>query len=123
MGYDLKCPYCDAELQVCHDDGEGYDEDVLHQMECHHCDKTFGFTTSISFYYEPRKTDCLNDGNHVWKTTLTYPRRFSKMQCHTCWEKRDPTPEEWKGIWKKETQEEQEMNHEGLQKEIQKSQS
>lgn len=67
MSADLECPYCNKELEVCHDDGQGYEENVLHQMECEHCNKNFVFTTSISFYYEPEKADCLNDGIHKWK--------------------------------------------------------
>jgi transposase-like protein len=68
---DINCPYCDAELYVCHDDGYGYEENVNHQMECHKCEKSFVFQTSISFYYEAEKADCLNDGNHNWKKNHT----------------------------------------------------
>ncbi len=25
---DINCPYCDAELDICHDDGFGYEEGV-----------------------------------------------------------------------------------------------
>jgi len=27
---DVECPYCGAEQEINHDDGQGYDEDVLH---------------------------------------------------------------------------------------------
>lgn len=37
---DLNCPYCDKELEVCHDDGFGYEEGVKHQMECSGCGET-----------------------------------------------------------------------------------
>ena len=40
---DIDCPYCDAELDICHDDGFGYAEGVKHQMECDKCNKTFVF--------------------------------------------------------------------------------
>jgi len=30
----VNCPYCGAEQEICHDDGYGYEEDVLHQQEC-----------------------------------------------------------------------------------------
>lgn len=70
---DLECPYCEKELEVCHDDGFGYDEGVKHQMECVFCEKSFVFETSISFYCEPEKADCLNDGNHKWRKSNTFP--------------------------------------------------
>lgn len=34
---DLYCPYCDAGLEVCHDDGFGYEEGVAHEMCCKEC--------------------------------------------------------------------------------------
>lgn len=98
---DLNCPYCDAELEVCHDDGYGYDEGVKHQMECYNCGKSFVFETSISFYYESEKADCLNSGDHNWKRTITYPVEFTEMKCSICGERRSPTPEEWTEINRK----------------------
>jgi hypothetical protein len=97
---DLECPYCEVELEICHDDGFGYEEGVKHQMECGHCGKTFVFETSISFYYEPEKADCLNDGNHDYKPTRTYPKEFTEMKCSMCDDKRKPTEIEWKEILK-----------------------
>ena len=92
---DLNCPYCDAELEVYHDDGFGYDEGVKHQMECGECGKNFVFETSISFYYEPEKADCLNGGEHDWYALCTYPKEFTQMQCRICGERKEPTEEEW----------------------------
>lgn len=91
---DLECPYCEKELEVCHDDGFGYAEGVKHQMECDGCGKHFVFETSISFYYEPEKADCLNDGNHDWKPSRTYPKEFTQMECFMCGETRKPNDEE-----------------------------
>jgi hypothetical protein len=93
---DINCPYCDAELYVCHDDGYGYEENVNHQMECHKCEKSFVFQTSISFYYEAERADCLNDGNHNWKKNHTQPSYFTKMECSMCGETREPTADERK---------------------------
>lgn len=93
---DLECPYCEKELDVCHDDGFGYEEGVKHQMECRYCGKSFVFETSISFYYEPEKADCLNGADHEWKLTATYPEFFSKMKCAMCGEERELTDEERK---------------------------
>lgn len=91
---DLNCPYCLKELDVCHDDGFGYQEDVNHQMECYHCGKSFVFQTTIVFYYDAYKADCLNDGNHDWKPMTTYPVELTDMECQMCGEIRKPTAEE-----------------------------
>ena len=91
---DLECPYCEQELDICHDDGFGYEEGVKHQYECPHCGKSFVFETSISFYYEPEKADCLNYGNHDYQLTHTYPKEFSKMRCSMCGDEREMTDEE-----------------------------
>jgi len=61
---DLFCPYCDAGLDVCHDDGFGYEEGEAHEMYCDECDKIFVFYTHISFDYHPQKADCLNGSPH-----------------------------------------------------------
>jgi hypothetical protein len=95
---DLECPYCEVELDVCHDDGFGYQEGVKHQMQCSNCNKSFVFETSISFYYEPEKADCLNDGEHEWKPTNTYPKEYTRMECVSCGESRSPTKSELESI-------------------------
>lgn len=91
---DIECPYCGHAQEICHDDGFGYEEDVYHEMECYECEKSFVFTTSISFSYTPKKADCLNNGEHDFKPTATFPRRYTKMQCTMCDEKRDCTADE-----------------------------
>ena len=91
---DLNCPYCNAELKVCHDDGFGYAEDEAHEMECYKCDKSFVFYTFISIDYESRRADCLNGSDHRWEQSYTHPRRYTKMICQDCGERRDPTEEE-----------------------------
>ena len=93
---DLECPYCGKELDICHDDGFGYDEGEKHQIECPHCEKWFVFETSISFYYEPEKADCLNDGNHDYKLSKTFPTEFSRMECSMCDHQRELTDQERK---------------------------
>lgn len=91
---DLNCPYCGSELEVCHDDGFGYQEEVRHEMQCWNCEKNFVFTTEISFYYSAEKADCLNGGDHKYKLTNTFPKEFSKMSCEDCDEQREMTDEE-----------------------------
>ncbi len=88
---DIECPYCEKELDICHNDGWGYEEGVKHQMECCHCGKNFVFETSILFHYEPEKADCLNDGKHNYKKTTTCPVEFSLMECVMCGDRRELT--------------------------------
>lgn len=91
---DINCPYCDAELEVCHDDGFGYEESVKHQMECGECGKNFVFETSISFSYDAEKADCLNGESHEYKLSCTFPKEFSKMVCKHCDDERELTEQE-----------------------------
>lgn len=98
MNYDVQCPYCEAYEEINHDDGYGYEEDVTHQQQCSSCNKYYTYTTSISYYYEANKADCLNDGEHTWKPSRTWPKEATKMICVYCDERREPTEEEWKNI-------------------------
>lgn len=78
-----KCPYCEKENKINHDDGYGYEEDVVHQQQCGHCDKYFTYTTSISYYYDVSKADCLNGSEHKWVVnTGCSPGYLSNF--HTC---------------------------------------
>lgn len=95
---DLNCPYCGAELEVCHDDGFGYEEGVKHEMQCSECSKYFVFETCISFSYDSEKADCLNDGEHVWKASQTWPKKHTRMICESCGEERTPTESEMSEI-------------------------
>src|SRR3990167_9751303 len=95
---DVNCPYCDAEQEINHDDGYGYEEGVRHEQQCGECNKYFTFTTSISYYYESEKADCLNGSEHDFKPTRTYPKEYTKMECLMCEESRKPTDEEMKLI-------------------------
>ena len=85
---DLNCPYCDAELEVCHDDGFGYEEGQAHEMDCGECGKTFVFQTSISYFYDPEKADCLNGEDHPfseWKKRWEDGgKRLEQRRCGTC---------------------------------------
>lgn len=90
---DVECPYCGAELEICHDDGYGMDEDELHQQECSECEKTFTYTTAIILHHTAYKADCLNGGEHQYKRTLTYPPQYAKMRCKTCWDEQPLPPQ------------------------------
>ena len=97
---DIKCPYCDAGNDVCHDDGQGYDEDVKHEMECHACGKSFVFTTAISLHYSPSKADCLNGAPHdfgEWRDLYTHEGLTEQRRpCKSCdhYERRKVTAKE-----------------------------
>jgi len=95
---DIECPYCGTEQEINHDDGYGYEEDETHEQQCVSCDKSFAFTTSISFCYEANKADCLNGGKHKYKPTRTVPREYTKMRCTDCGLERKPTNIEMKEI-------------------------
>lgn len=88
---DVNCPYCDEMQEINHDDGQGYEESKLHQQQCYDCEMIFTFETSICFYYDVSKTDCLNGGEHKWVPTITVPRNRTKMFCKDCHERRPCT--------------------------------
>jgi hypothetical protein len=91
--HDGNCPYCGADIEINHDDGYGYEENTLHQQECWKCSKTFTFDTTIHFSYELHLAACLNDGEHVWEKTKTWPVEFAKLRCKTCGEEK-PIPKD-----------------------------
>ena len=99
MSYDLECPYCEAELYVCHDDGFGFDEDVQHEMQCDRCEKNFTFQTCISHDYYAEKADCLNGGPHRfgdWQVAWVHEgKKAEDRYCKDCERsERRTTPEE-----------------------------
>lgn len=86
----IECPYCGDEQEINHDDGQGYDEGVLHHQECDGCGKTFAYETSISFYYEAYAAPCIDgDAEHDWKETNTFPRCFRRLRCSVCGEEKE----------------------------------
>jgi len=98
MSSDIECPYCGKEQEINHDDGYGYKENEMHSQECTDCDKTFTFTTSIIYFYESFKADCLNGGEHKWKPTKTFPTNSTRMKCTSCEWERPCTEEEMKQV-------------------------
>lgn len=82
---DVYCPYCGKPQEVCHDDGQGYEEDVLHEQSCDDCGKYFTFTTSISFSYNAYKADCLNGGEHEMVPVSHFPPHWPDwVRCKNC---------------------------------------
>lgn len=88
MSADIQCPYCGVDQKINPVDGMGYAEDEIHQQECGDCGKMFVFTTSISYYYDADKADCLNEGGkHTFNANCKYPNvYFDKMDivCSQC---------------------------------------
>ena len=80
---DFECPYCGKDVEVNRGDMD-CGEDALNPQECQSCEKVFTFTAHMHFTYTPYKADCLNDGEHDWQKTKTFPERFAKMRCKTC---------------------------------------
>jgi len=91
-----RCPYCKAEVEICHDDGYGYEEGQYHQQDCGECGKIFVYTTAISVDHDLTKADCLNGSPHEFKFIHAWPAEYSKMRCANCGEDRKPTDEEMK---------------------------
>jgi len=86
MSSDINCPYCDAGQEINHDDGYGYSEDKKHEQQCGNCDKHFTYTTSISFYYEAEKADCLNGEPHKLEPVCSSARDIYPdwVRCTDC---------------------------------------
>lgn len=86
MTMDTECPYCGADVKINHDDGYGYEEGKTHSQTCRACDKTFAYITSISFYYDAYKADCMNGGNHNYKEVKQYgwPGPRTILRCTDC---------------------------------------
>ena len=82
---DITCPYCAALNEVCHDDGQGYEEGIAHEMCCRDCRKNFVYYTAISYDYSAEKADCLNGSAHrvsLWRTL--WSDEYETVQSRKC---------------------------------------
>lgn len=75
---DIRCPYCDHEQEIDHDDGYGYEEGDDHEQECVSCEKIFNYTTSISFSYN---VYCNDDEEHDLENSESHPTLYSCTKC------------------------------------------
>ena len=83
--FDVECPYCEKPQDIDHDDGYGYGEDVVYEQQCSACEKTFVYCTSVSYYYDAKKADCLNGGEHDMKPVTHYPPHWPDwVRCADC---------------------------------------
>lgn len=88
------CPYCGASVEINHDGGYGFDEEVLHQQTCGRCGKIFTYYTGVIYQYEPRKADCLNGGEHRYKQRIVTPAIFAYKECLACGDRQPSTDDE-----------------------------
>lgn len=92
---DITCPYCEKDFDLCHDDGAYYDENNPEQWECPDCNKISMVSSSVSWYHEAEKADCLNDGEHQWEQIHGAPEEYfiGMFRCSTCGEEESREPE------------------------------
>lgn len=94
MSYRESCPYCGKMIEINHDDGYGMSEIDIHNQQCDFCEKYFTYTTSITINHYLRRAECLNDGNHIYEPTKTYPIEATMMRCVSCGRERPLTEAE-----------------------------
>jgi glutaredoxin len=84
----VTCPYCNADQEIDHEDGYGYEEGEKHEQECFSCEAEFTFTTDISYSYN---VYC-NDEAHVMSAYGDkWEFLFKCENCsHTEWRKDKP---------------------------------
>lgn len=76
-----ECPYCNAIIKLCHEDGQCYAEEKDHELSCGECGKNFIVHTTVSYYYSPRKADCLNGSPHRF---TSWQRLWESEQDRMC---------------------------------------
>jgi len=86
MTEDVECPYCGKWQEINHDDGYGYEEGKIFTQECRDCEKTFTYTTSISYYYDAEKAPCQNGAPHDFQSINGFPKEIfvGKSRCVWC---------------------------------------
>lgn len=75
---DVKCPYCNCEQEINHDDGYGYEDGGEFEQECIDCEKEFKFTTSISFNYT---VYCQDEDHDMEPFGDKWPNMFECTKC------------------------------------------
>lgn len=75
---DAVCPYCGGHQEINHEDGYGYEENIDYEQECINCDKTFKFTTNITYTYE---VSCQEGDHEMEPFGDEYPHMY---QCKKC---------------------------------------
>lgn len=87
----VECPYCEGDVEICHDDGAYYNDGESNPIECEHCEKKFMVNQEISWIFTGEKAECLNTGEHDWKKRYSekyYPNLARYEECRDCNEQR-----------------------------------
>lgn len=85
MNNDTNCPYCDHPQDINHDDGYGYEEDIIFEQECSNCGKIFIYTTAIMLLYETEKAPCRNGAPCDFQPVKSFPQLFpDHVRCACC---------------------------------------
>jgi len=82
---DVKCPYCGEDQEINHDDGYGYEDGGEFEQDCVSCEKTFKFSTSISFSY----IVYCQDGDHDIEPWTDHKGMYGCKKCEFCELRRD----------------------------------
>lgn len=100
---DVNCPYCNAENEICHDDGYGYAEDETFGQECHACRKTFAYTTYTHHSYTVKQAPCMNGEPHELEPSCIHPPIFKNPRhCKHCdWTDREIDPEKYREFFER----------------------
>jgi hypothetical protein len=75
---DVKCPYCEVEQEINHDDGYGYGDGEEYEQSCTDCHKEFKFTTSVSFDY---KVECQSGDHEMESFGDQWPNMYQCIKC------------------------------------------
>lgn len=77
----MKCPYCEKEQQSNGLFGHRFNSKII--RECNHCKKNFGFTIKNVPEYIINKTDCLNEGEHIFSVVSRHSDNIF-ARCKDC---------------------------------------
>lgn len=80
--FDVECPHCGDGQNVSRDDG--IEDGLQFERECRSCETNYMVTAHISVSFSADKADCLNDGQHDYRRTNTFPPQFERMRCSMC---------------------------------------
>ena len=93
----VECPYCEAEFEVCQDEGFACKDSEDYDLACIYCEKTFIITPCVSYSFDARKANCKNgEAEHKIKDKIGHPREFyiGMKYCTDCGEEFNTKKEE-----------------------------
>jgi len=78
---DDKCPYCNADVEICHDGGVCMDDGQRYEQQCDWCKKSFIYRPEVVVSHKIWRADCLNGGKHDYKKRSI---QFDIYVCEVC---------------------------------------